>query len=325
MEVDVNEERERKRVLIKLFSAAGVYERGAGFNTITILSQDSLPDFIHACRSEKVAIERLLEISLRRDLGNKASRQLGVFLGLVGLSLEKAGTKREPDGSKKYFYKVDAGKLARVQGEVDRRKDPGAKVEWATLQERRFPDDAAPDIEANRQLMGSGASPNDDEGDDLARAQRELDRKAERYSESLDDAPVEPNSELAKSGEGSSSLHLIDGLLQRSNPSLRLLGGLALAIVVVRLSTLRSESGTVDERLDDDLPRFAGNQGVYLPRRIGLGLVGLLADLLASGYRLFHGTRVDCLGRLRGRSLGLIADSVGFSLRLIGGHVLTFG
>ena len=126
MEVDVNEERERKRVLIKLFSTAGVYESGAGFNTITILSQDSLPDFIHACRSEKVAIERLLEISLRRDLGNKASRQLGVFLGLVGLSLEKAGTKREPDGSKTYFYKVDAGKLARVQGEVDRRKDPNA-------------------------------------------------------------------------------------------------------------------------------------------------------------------------------------------------------
>lgn len=36
MEVDVNETRERERVLIKLFSASGVYERKCGFDTGTI-------------------------------------------------------------------------------------------------------------------------------------------------------------------------------------------------------------------------------------------------------------------------------------------------
>ena len=133
---------------------------------------------------------------------------------------------------------------------------------------------------------------------------------------------LNPISELAKSSEGCLSLHLIDGLLQRSNPSLRLLGGLALAIVVVRLSTLRSESSTIDERLDDDLSRFAGNQGVYLPRRIGLGLVGLLADLLASGYRLLNCGRVDRLGRLRW-SLYWSSRSRTFGLRLVSSHVHT--
>lgn len=100
-----------------------------------------------------------------------------------------------------------------------------------------------------------------------------------------------------------------------SSPSIRLLGGLSLAVVVVRLSPLRSESGTVNERLDDDLSSFAGNESVYLPSRIGFGLVRLLAALLASRYRLFHSRGWMALGEGGGEGVctgAVAAEPSGF-------------
>jgi hypothetical protein len=155
-------------------------------------------DFVAACRGEKIAIERLLEISLRRDIGSKANRQLGAFLKLVGLSLAKFGTRKEGD-SKIYLYRVDANKLARIRAEVDRRKDPVAKAEWVALQEQRFPDDPDFDLATPRQHSGIKETANeldvsssDSEDDELDRIQRELDRKADLYRETPEEAPTEP-------------------------------------------------------------------------------------------------------------------------------------
>jgi hypothetical protein len=179
-------------LLIQLFTAAGIYEQGQGLNCEFVVTRDVLTNFVATCRKERPAIERLLEISLRKDIAAKATRQLSEFLRLVGLSLQKSGPRKQGD-SKIYLYKIAADQLAKIQADVQRRQDPAAKAEWDALQEQRFPDD--PEMEqlmesarARRQEAVSRAveamdSDDSDSEDfiDLDLAEAELDAKVEPY------------------------------------------------------------------------------------------------------------------------------------------------
>ena len=60
------------------------------------------------------------------------------------------------------------------------------------------------------------------------------------------------------------------------------------------------------ECLDDDLPRFTGDQGKHLPCGVGLGLLRLLADLLASGDRFFTAEGLIALGGCGGVGAALL-------------------
>jgi Origin of replication binding protein len=204
MEIDINETKARKRLLIKLFESAGIYEHGRGFNCEIIITQDVLTDFVATCRKERAAIERLLDISLRKDLAAKTTRQLSVFLGLVGLAIQKSGTRKQGE-SKIYLYRISADSLAKILAEVQRRRDPTAKTEWGALQEQRFPDDPETErlmdsIRARRQRAVSRAVEEMDSEDsdpedfiDLDLAEVELDAKAELYGRDPDEAPLEPD------------------------------------------------------------------------------------------------------------------------------------
>jgi Origin of replication binding protein len=195
MQIDLNESRARRRVLIQLFTAAGIYMKGQGFDCEVIVTQDALGPFIDTCRRERSAIERLLDVSLRKDLATKATRQLNVFLSYIGLTLEKSGTRKQGE-SKVYLYRVSADRLSAIQAEVRRRQDPAAKAEWNTLQEQRFPDDLEAEAimeQARERRRKAAAKATEEMGYDLDRIEAELDAKAELSARTPEEAPAEPD------------------------------------------------------------------------------------------------------------------------------------
>jgi hypothetical protein len=138
--IDRTEDKDRRNLLVNLFVAARLYDKDLGFKTDVIVTQATLADFVAVCRKERSGIERLLEISLRRDLSTKATLQLNGLLRLVGLSVKKCGHKKEGD-TKIYQYRLAAESLERIQAEVQHRTDPASKIQWEELQQQRFPDD----------------------------------------------------------------------------------------------------------------------------------------------------------------------------------------
>jgi len=188
--IDVNTVRTKKQLLQDLFTAAGIYEVGQGFKCDVIVTQDSLVEFIETCRKQRERVERLLDTSLRKDLDDKAARQLGMLLGHVGLSLQKFGTKKE-GGSKIYLYRVDSNQLARIQAVAQRRKSESCAAEWNELQRQWFPDEVA-DIKGGTSDAADSAESVSD-GDDLDAVQAELDAKAALYARAPELAPTEPD------------------------------------------------------------------------------------------------------------------------------------
>jgi hypothetical protein len=183
--IDVNETRNMRGLLERLFTVAGIYEKDRGFKCDVTVTRDVLTEFVTVCREQRERIERLLDTSLRKDLDTKATRQLGAFLGRVGLSLQKYATKKEGD-AKIYLYRVNAGQLATVQAVAQRRKSMTAKAEWEELQRARFPEDAP---ETGASVEDESAS----DGDELDAIQAALDAKAELYARAPELAPTEPD------------------------------------------------------------------------------------------------------------------------------------
>jgi hypothetical protein len=189
--IDVNEARTKKRLLESLFMSAGVYAIGQGFKCDVIITKDSLTDFVETCREERERIERLLDTSLRQDLRTKPTSQLSTFLRHVGLSLQHHDAKKEGN-SKVYRYHVDAGRLAKVDTVVQRRKSQSCMGEWNELQRRRFPGEAA-ETAATAQAAIPSENESVLEEVDLDAIDAELDAKSELYARIPDLAPVEPD------------------------------------------------------------------------------------------------------------------------------------
>src|SRR5436305_6957556 len=91
--------------------------------------------------------------------------------------------------------------------------------------------------------------------------------------------------------------------MSEANHSLGLLG-LPFAVVEVRLGSLRSQAGTIDKRLDDDVTGLTGDQGVHLASSVRLGLLRLLADVFTQCDSLLDSGRIGRFDRLPRRGLG---------------------
>lgn len=127
--VDRRESIDRRRLLIDLFTAAGIFRENEGFDRSAVITQQGLEPFIKTCRQHEVTIQRLLGIALRSDLAEKAAAQLGQFVKRVGITLGKAGTKNV-DGKKVYLYELSPASLDAIQEIVNRRQDKSWMGDW---------------------------------------------------------------------------------------------------------------------------------------------------------------------------------------------------
>jgi hypothetical protein len=118
---DKPEHLRRKKLLVSLLGAAGVLTDANRISPIVVVELASLRPFAQLCLKEKVAVERLFDVPVRRDVLRKPAQQLGAILKLFGLSLKTDAIERR--GSKKlYRYRVDPDSLAHVMSFVDRRR-----------------------------------------------------------------------------------------------------------------------------------------------------------------------------------------------------------
>lgn len=162
--IDRDESIQRRRLLVDLFSAAGVFKEAEGFNCRCVVTQEALGAFAQVCRDKRVSIERLLDKTVRGDLEQKAAQQLGEMLRLVGLSLKKLKTVKKGD-KKLYSYQVDNAKLVVVEGVVKHRRSLSSKPLAVT------------------ETVGSGASPSQLQqliAAAVANAKEEQDNKARK-------------------------------------------------------------------------------------------------------------------------------------------------
>jgi cyanate lyase len=166
LRADVLESAQRRELLRALFASAAIFTDANGFVTDAVVTQGDLPNFIAKCESKRVAIERLLDMSLRSDLRRKPVQQLGAFLKLVGLTLTGVGTRKQGK-EKLYLYSINSDALARIESIAARRADESVREEWkrARSETEDGPDDFA---EAVRRLRDRGRTATQDEAVDDA-------------------------------------------------------------------------------------------------------------------------------------------------------------
>jgi hypothetical protein len=99
---------DRRRLLISLFCAAGVFTEKDGFNVSLEITKATLGAFVAECRNSetRAKVQRLLETEIARNVDSNPAQQLGRFLSLVGLGLRKVRSQRNGD-RKIYWYTVD--------------------------------------------------------------------------------------------------------------------------------------------------------------------------------------------------------------------------
>ena len=66
------------------------------------------------CLRYKSVIERQFDINIRTDITGKPVRQLGDFLGVIGIKTLKPRTKKTPSGGKTYYYQIDPESIQRM-------------------------------------------------------------------------------------------------------------------------------------------------------------------------------------------------------------------
>jgi hypothetical protein len=129
---------QQQKLLVSLFSAAGLMDADKQFDVSKELEIVDLAGFIKECIRKKLQIERLLDIPVRKDVRDNPVQQLNALLRLVGLSLNKPKTKSS-GGGKHYVYTLDGDKLAVVQAFAQRRADQPFRLAWKTmLQDRDY-------------------------------------------------------------------------------------------------------------------------------------------------------------------------------------------
>ena len=88
-----------------------------------------LSDFVAFVLANKGQIEKATGLEVRRDIRQKAVRQLGDILRMIGLATTGAG-KSTVSGAKIYRYRLDGGRLGSMRDVVRRRARNQA---WPTL------------------------------------------------------------------------------------------------------------------------------------------------------------------------------------------------
>lgn len=139
--VDRREIVDRRRLLIDLFSSAGIFTENTGFSRDAIITQQGMEAFIRTCRQQEITIQRLLRMDLRSDLEEKATAQLGQFVKRVGITLGKSGTKKVGD-QKIYLYHLNPASMDAMQEIMRRRRDESSTADW-----RRKRGDEADDMD----------------------------------------------------------------------------------------------------------------------------------------------------------------------------------
>lgn len=118
----------KKKLLVELMSAAGIYNEGK-FLTEVELSMPMLRAFAQSCVGRKADIENLWNVAVRSDVFKKPIQQLQAIVEPLGLVVKKSRTD-QAGGKKTYFYRLDENSLKQVKGWADELTDPEIKKAW---------------------------------------------------------------------------------------------------------------------------------------------------------------------------------------------------
>lgn len=124
----------RKKLLTSLLRTAGILTEANRISPTIVVELASLRPFAQLCVKERVRIQRLFDVPIRRDVLRKPAQQLGAILKLLGLSLKREAVEKR--GSMKiYRYTVDPDNLAFIMTVVDSRARSSALINLLAIED----------------------------------------------------------------------------------------------------------------------------------------------------------------------------------------------
>jgi hypothetical protein len=129
LSADIYEATQQRRLLTNLLTAAGIFDEASGFSRSATVTHGDLSAFADFCDEQRVGIERLLDVSLRSDYRRKPAQQLGVFLKMLGLQLQRVGVRKQGK-DKIYTYCIDHDMLNAVESAAAHRADISVRRKW---------------------------------------------------------------------------------------------------------------------------------------------------------------------------------------------------
>ena len=123
----------RKKLYIELLQSAGLADESGTLITNKIIKNTSLDKFINAFKKNKVKIERIFEIGMRKDIDSKPAQQLGIILKQLGIKWTKKQTGG--DGEREYLYFISSEKVDALNDIVTRKNDKQITQDWHQVRE----------------------------------------------------------------------------------------------------------------------------------------------------------------------------------------------
>lgn len=108
------------KMLARLLDVSGLLDENGGPNPDKVVKLESLVKFVTFCGRNKVNIERLLDVAVRKDVRKKPVAQLNAFLALCGLKVTNFNTANNGD-NKVYEYRLDPIGYGEAMDLIDRR------------------------------------------------------------------------------------------------------------------------------------------------------------------------------------------------------------
>jgi hypothetical protein len=120
-EAVIVDEHKRSTFLAEILRSADVFRDG-NFVVDCLIVKSSLATFVACVQAQKAIFENYFGRAMNSDLDKNPVRQLNFFLGFIGQKLVKEKTKKGPDDTKIYIYKLDDVKVTQSKEILDRQK-----------------------------------------------------------------------------------------------------------------------------------------------------------------------------------------------------------
>lgn len=97
----------KSELLKELLPATGITDMHGNFNLDLEITTAELSEFISICLRKSLAIDKLLEVNVRKDVGEKPMSQLTRILQLIGMRMKNTRHSDEKNGKRTFYYKVN--------------------------------------------------------------------------------------------------------------------------------------------------------------------------------------------------------------------------
>jgi hypothetical protein len=120
----------RKKLYKNILIKSKLMDNNYQFNTIDPIKKTDLDEFVKYIKANKLSMERLFEIHIRKGVDRNPMQQLKRYLARLGILMDEAVPKKRSDGGKDYLYTLSHERILYLNDMNAKRNDEAISKKW---------------------------------------------------------------------------------------------------------------------------------------------------------------------------------------------------